>query len=79
MKKDFYISVYVNLRRSVLAFLLLFLTFQASFAQLDCNNAHQNVGVTGTATQLVLGREDANSSIKIEVYPNPTSAEIFIR
>lgn len=39
----------------------------------------QNVGVTGTATQIILGREDVNSSIKIEVYPNPTSAEIFIK
>lgn len=44
MKKDFYTSVYVNLRRSVFAFLILFLTIQASFAQLDCNNA-QNVTV----------------------------------
>ncbi len=64
MKKDFYTSVYVNLRRSVLAFLILFLTIQASFAQLDCNNA-QNV-IAGN----VFKGNTNNGKINVSTYNN---------
>lgn len=64
MKKDFYTSVYVNLRRSVFAFLILFLTIQASFAQLDCNNA-QNVTVGN-----VFKGNTNNGKINVSTYNN---------
>ncbi len=64
MKKDFYTSVYVILRRSVLTFLILFLTIHESFAQLDCNNA-QNV----TAGNVFKGNTN-NGKINVSTYNN---------
>jgi hypothetical protein len=39
----------------------------------------QNVAVTGTATQIILSTNDELPQLSFEVYPNPTSSEIFVK